>query len=846
MSPRLAWPLGLTAICACGDSSLGPAHHFTIVAIGDTVAGRLPAGGAEVQYAFPARVDSIYAVFVQTLAGPVLLSVSDTGRAIVFAQAVASPGAGLFERATEPFQFGNAPVLLVFSGSDTGTFRFFVYPVRPSPETRAPRFVLGDTVTESLATLADIDTFVVAGTAGQEVVGYVQALSPGSPGVLSLAVEGLAGVGSAAGDSDLEQESSGRFLLPSSRDYRLTLEAAHDFLSGYRRYRGPYRFQLRLIDRRPEYHAAAIAPGDTVSDERLDYVGDVDEFTLGGSPGQECVVFLQALSGSASTRFELDALDPSGGIVTGIQSGGTDGDLLNQRTDTFRLSAGGTARLRVAGVDDRSLADRGAYRFWVYPVDRRPETAADTLQYGDSILTESIDVPGDIDEFAYRVPDSTLANLVLETGGDATGNALQLELDDSAGGPVASVVAVGPGAAVPGGTFPLSPGAYVLRVHGFDQRSGFRGHYQVKPYVGFRLGPESVSDTVVLGDTVTGESLAPPGDVDDFRFFGTKGEHIDLAFAGLGTPGGDLTLQFGPVSAAPFVFVDSPTASDSLGAHRSRRIDLDSTGWYDIRVGGGGSPVPGLSDGGPYAFAPMLADTLPEHVGQDIAVGDTVATELTDYPGDYDSYIATGAPGSHLSIEFGIPAAVTFSPVLELDDPVTGDSLASVIGQPGPPFVAPVAIPPGGQIAIRVRELRSAGYGYLGGYRFIVVPVNTAPESVPDSFALGDTVRGEAIFPGLDVDEYASKATPGTTLSPFYRLTADPAPAGSLITLLVIDPATGAVLAGSGVAASAASVDFMTPGSFVVPASGHYLVRVRAYESALATAPYEFFVKAVP
>ena len=40
--------------------------------------------------------------------------------------------------------------------------------------------------------------------------------------------------------------------------------------------------------------------------------------------------------------------------------------------------------------------------------------------------------------------------------------------------------------------------------------------------------------------------------------------------------------------------------------------------------------------------------------------------------------------------------------------------------------------------------------------------------------------------------------------------------------------------------------DFFSPGSFVVPASGSYMVRVRAYQRDTATAPYEFYVAPVP
>jgi len=140
-------------------------------------------------------------------------------------------------------------------------------------------------------------------------------------------------------------------------------------------------------------------------------------------------------------------------------------------------------------------------------------------------------------------------------------------------------------------------------------------------------------------------------------------------------------------------------------------------------------------------------------------------------------------------------------------------------------------------------------FRFVGPYRFRVVAVNRAPENVASSFALGDTVRGEAILPAGDIDEFTSTGTPGETLTPWWRLTANAVPTGSFITLEVVDPATGAMLAGQGASLIVSAPQYWSPGGFVVPQGGAYLVRVRGggtFGDEVGTAPYEFFVKRGP
>jgi hypothetical protein len=835
----------LASTWACEDGPIGPRHDYQIIPVGETLSARLPSGG-NAQFAFPAEADSTYAVFLQAANGTVLLSALDPDRGRVLGAIQAAPGHQLLERATPPFGFGQGTVLLVVTGPDGVGYRLFVYRVRRKPESRPSRFVLGDTVTEPLETLADIDTFVVAGTAGAEVVGYIQARDSSAPGVVSFAVEALAGAGSTVGDSDMEKSSTGRFLLPATRDYRVTVQAAGDPFNGLQTYHGPYRFSLRAVQRAPESVAPLVQPGDTVAGERLDYVGDIDRFTLSGAPGQEVNIFFQATSGSSATRLELALLDSAGRTVTAVQSGGADPDLLGQAVGRIALPGTGTYRLEVSGLDDRSLVDRSPYRFWVYPVDHHPETAGDTVAYLDSILTEAIDAPGDIDEFQVSVPESTLANLVAKN--DAADGSITVSLLDSTGTQVTSAVAFVPGGAAQSGVLPLTPGAYRLRAEGsFGAASQYRGQYEIRLYAGFSGKPESLADTVVVPDTVSGEAISPPGDGDTFWFYAKRGEHIALALEGQAAPS---TGEFGAILFSPDVLplsiLGAPTQPDSLGAHESGRIDVAVDGWHRVTVSGASSP-PQLVETGAYRFALTFFSTAPEHVGAALVPGDSVTAEEMDSRDDWDEFTLTGTPGQLLTVVARtVDPSPTGIPLLAVFDSITTDTVAWTPIQGFDRPTAYFTMPASGRLKIAVYRHPTFTGTFLGGYRFAVVLVNQAPESAPATFALGDTVRGEAVFPETDLDEFTSSATPGDTLAPMIRLLSDPVPSGRGLALEVVDPATGTVLVGSNVTFIGATSGFLSPGVFVVPPAGSYMIRVRGGgtdEEHLVTAPYEFFVK---
>jgi hypothetical protein len=266
-------------------------------------------------------------------------------------------------------------------------------------------------------------------------------------------------------------------------------------------------------------------------------------------------------------------------------------------------------------------------------------------------------------------------------------------------------------------------------------------------------------------------------------------------------------------------------------------------------ISGANSP-PQLVETGPYRFALTRLSTAPEHVGAALVPGDSVTAEAMDSRDDWDEFTLTGTPGQLLTIVARTnDPAPTGIPLLAVFDSITTDTVAWTPIQGFDRPTGYFTMPASGRLKVAVYRHPTFTGTFLGGYRFVVVRVNPAPENAPATFALGDTVRGETVFPEMDVDEFTSTATPGATLAPLIRLLSDPVPGGRGIRIEVVNPGTGVVLIGSNVSFTGATPDFLSPGVFVVPPTGAYVIRVRGGgfdEEQLVTAPFEFFVRQVP
>jgi hypothetical protein len=137
--------------------------------------------------------------------------------------------------------------------------------------------------------------------------------------------------------------------------------------------------------------------GDTIVGEALDYVGDVDEFVIVGTPGDEYnVLFQSSVAAPPAPALFLEVPDAPAGVDNPeerqVLSFGPATPLTERASGRFALPASGRATVRVAGLDRWSPA-RGAYRLYVHHVSRAPESAPVRIALGDSV-GERIEAPG--------------------------------------------------------------------------------------------------------------------------------------------------------------------------------------------------------------------------------------------------------------------------------------------------------------------------------------------------------------------------------------------------------------------------------------------------------------------
>ena len=942
--------------------------------VGQTIAASFGNASDTVhRYAFPASAGQEYAVFFEAVAGGVSLFLTDsTSGAQVAAAFDAAGPPGLDQVASANVSLSSDGVFMIRIQRNTAAatqYRFRVHQVNVAPESHAARFTIGDTVSESLDPIADVDEFIAAGQAAQEIAGVVYGLSAATPSGLEVSVKHpttgnvIASTVATAGASP-QSITTGRFTLPVTGDYHFVVRG----LSGTR-YGGPYTFRFHAINRAPEQAGATIVPNTAIA-EKLGEFGDIDEFALTNTPDADFNVFLQS---SAQLQTQLE-VTPPGGSTLSLQTVAADTGLFQHATGRFHVAQGGSLALRASSFFDRRVSDTGSYRFYVYQVNPLPEHVPGAIAPGDTI-TESIDLPGDIDEFSFTAgagvefnvlfqpqgasgalmraevvgpagpvasvegyaPVSDLFHLVtgrfttstagtyrirvtgantttprdtgqyrlflyqvdrhpesvpqaLAPGDSVSGEALDLPGDvdeftvtvpDSIGAAVEIQIENAPGLGdwVRATVFPaagdslgyvdvntvgeqrsverlrLGPGTYMIRIEGAqsDHRSLSRARYQLWMYR-FLFTPEIAADTFAIGDTVAGESLNVPGDVDAFRFYGTRGQLVNIALQGMSAASSgkfELWLIGPAVDANPFLFVQSPTAAAALADHQTTRLDLPFTGWYRIEIKG--SSIGGDRDEtGPYRFTVESLDAGPEHGSAELVPGDSVTTESIDALGDWDQFRITASPGDEIAVAFSATSLNQYFASALVFDSTTGEPFFELAGAGGTWQTGPILVPSSGHLALAVREGAGAGrfcvdgtcgglFHVVGPYTLRVVTVNRAPESASATYTVSDTVRGESISPLGDVDEFTGSGTPGTLLNIFYRMAATPVPSDGSIQLVIVDPATDFAFAGTGYAA--VNTAFFSAGSFTVPASGNFLVRIRAYPAtSVTTVPYEFVI----
>jgi hypothetical protein len=316
---------------------------------------------------------------------------------------------------------------------------------------------------------SDFDEYTFTGARGDVLTGWLRPGSGVTGGALALSVlpvGGFSTIASVGQNFGRDSAETGRFILPANGSYMISVGGAE----------GPYSFSMHRLDTQPEHSAAAIAPGTSVTSEQLDWPGDVDEFVLSAAPGSELQVMLQAMS-NVLVRLEV------GMPVTYDSLKGAESLGFLQPTGRFLMPDGGEARIRIYNSGG-SGGTIGPYSFSVIPVVRAPESVGAPLTRGAVVQGESLDYPGDIDEFTFPASAGETITAFLQTpqGFNGSGEAL-LEVVEPGTGAVLGTAASynptpGPFGASTGPITLTASGTYRLRVRCTNDRGGM-GVYEV-------------------------------------------------------------------------------------------------------------------------------------------------------------------------------------------------------------------------------------------------------------------------------------------------------------------------------------------------------------------------------
>jgi hypothetical protein len=372
-----------------------------------------------------------------------------------------------------------------------------------------------------------------------------------------------------------------------------------------------------------------------------------------------------------------------------------------------------------------------------------------------------------------------------------------------------------------------------VSVWGTSDLAGYRGPYRLQTYA-INRRPEATGDTVAVGDTIAGESLQVPGDIDDYVLYGAKGRHLVAYLQGLAGPGhGSFGLTISPPdSGSQLRAICVPASSVSLDSGRTNRLDIASPGWYRLSVRpcqSGHSPA----ELGAYRFAVIPFDASPEVAPRQVSVGDSIGSERIDYADDMDEFVLSGSP----AVEFAVFAQGTMQ--LEVYDTTTQDSVRTVASSGYFQSSGRIVLPVAGVLGLRVT-------GQPGSYWFKIFPINRAPESVSGDVTIGDTVTGEALFPVSDVDEFYFSGSAGEHVAVYFQtqgvLDADG------VLLEVVDTSSSTLLGTVTSINPTGNLEDLSTGLITLPVTGSYLVRVRGVSdrSGATFGTYRFRVTTLP
>jgi len=349
--------------------------------------------------------------------------------------------------------------------------------------------------------------------------------------------------------------------------------------------------------------------------------------------------------------------------------------------------------------------------------------------------------------------------------------------------------------------------------------------------------PEIASSHFALGDTITGETIDPRYDTDIFTAHANAGQIFAAALQPLGADPGGVTLYV-ETNAGQFVAL-VPADVEPLMSTGPIPVSVSEDYRFIVRST---SIYTSIRHRGPYKVWSYVIDPAPEHVPVPLVPNTVVNSERIDEPNDIDQFTLVDTIGAeflvflqasrHYFMHVRTPGGTLIGPGMGMQVDADTTLLHHPLGS--------IRLDSAGTYGVRVFGGFPGEWlvADTGAYRVLLQRLDRRPEFAAAAVQVGDTVRGEEIYPAGDIDEFALSATPGAQLKPWYRLTATPVPSYAAVVFEAVDPASGAVLSQGPVAATAG----LTQGpAFTVPATG--TVRLRFGSGDGPRAPFEFTIQ---
>jgi hypothetical protein len=700
------------------------------------------------------------------------------GQAQVYAQAVASrgqfaagvgdsagvpvtefrgtgPGIPLLGNGTLPFTVHAGEPISIRVRNATGNsvaLRLFVAVYSTAPEHSSATLAVGQVnESETIPVSADEDVFHFQGISGHFYSVSIQPLQTVTPG--GFQVQWIDSLGSYLAnayadnaDTALDNNSTFPFQAAQTQTYRVKVDYLGEFAAGAVLRPGGYRVKVREIATTVETGDSVLVPLDTMA-SALESSADVDQFVLQGHAGDSAVIFVQsAITGpQAGTITQL--YSPEGALLTGYVLATGDTGLFQHGLGMVTFAETGAYHVLVRGADP---ADRGTYKLYVYPINHAPERVSATLVPGDTVSGETIEFAGDEDVFHFTAQAGQYFNLFAQVTAPS-GPPLLLLLYDG-GDTVIKALSTEPG---PGGLFDHGSGRFQTPASGtvtvrVSAPSGARDYpYRLYLYQIDTL-PEHTPATLAVGDSIVGERMELPGDVDLYQLTSPGVDAISLEARKADTDPSHFYLTIGSQSSG-FIYGDLlPFSRDSLGDSIGVSVAVPApAGSYHVRVEGIYTPS---SPGARYDLKTIPVSYAPEGIPAAIVPGQVVNESLAPF-GDNDVYHFTATVGQAFDL---------------LVDSLPGQAIPTFyVEQPDQAVVTTLNSDLHTLHTSRFDAAVSGTYSVLvalgtGPYRFHLALADTLPEDVAATRAFGDSVVGEAIDTPGDVDRFTFAGTPGS------------------------------------------------------------------------------------